>query len=36
MDQADFTHDATGIHQAFPHVPDTSLSTCLVRAEDAR
>jgi hypothetical protein len=29
MDHADLTHDATGIHQAYPHLPDTSLSTCL-------
>lgn len=29
MDHADFTHDATSIHQAYPHLPDTSLSACL-------
>jgi uncharacterized protein YbjT (DUF2867 family) len=29
MDHADLTHDATSIHQAYPHLPDTSLSACL-------
>jgi uncharacterized protein YbjT (DUF2867 family) len=29
MDRADLTHDATSIHQAYPDLPSTPLSTCL-------
>ena len=29
MDQADLTHDATAIHQAYPDIPCTSLDMCL-------
>jgi len=30
MDQADLTHDATAIHQAYPHIPCTPLDMCLL------
>jgi NADH dehydrogenase len=29
MDQANLTHDATSIHQAYPDLPSTALSACL-------
>ena len=29
MDQADLTHDTADIHQAYPGLPCTPLSTCL-------
>ena len=29
MDRVDLTHDATSIHQAYPGLPSTPLSTCL-------
>lgn len=30
MDQADLTHDATAIHQAYPHIPSTPLDMCVL------
>jgi uncharacterized protein YbjT (DUF2867 family) len=32
MDQADFTFDSTAIRRAYPNIPRTPLSKCLIRA----